>query len=185
MLTRDREASISAIGRAADVGKAALYRRYPTREHLIAAVAEEVTRRYLQMLDDAHRALDEGDPAADVLHSFLLAMVSAEFLGFLASTNARFTPTAEDDRLSAIAYRRGVELAERFQASRVLHADATSLDLVDWAQAIATIDSRDPSRVGARRERMLSVLLRGIGPSQESLIGTAPRRADYLPDRET
>lgn len=184
MLTRDREASISAIGRAANVGKAALYRRYPTREHLIAAVAEEVTRRYLGMLEDAHEALDDGEPASDVLRSFLLSMIEGGFLGFLSSTNARFTPTAEDDRLSALGYRRSVELAERFHAFGVLHPDATSLDLVDWASAIATVDSLDPSRVGPRRERMLTVLLRGIGPSEEPLAGPAPRRADYLPPGE-
>lgn len=181
MLTRDREASISAIGRAASVGKAALYRRYPTREHLIAAVAEEVTRRYVRMLDDAHHALDASEPAEAVLRSFLLALIEGGFLGFLASTNARYTPTDEDDRLSAAGYQRSVALAARFHAAGALHADVTSLDLIDWAQAIATVDSLDADRVMPRRERMLSALLHGIGPSDESLAGPPPRRSDYLP----
>lgn len=185
MLARDAHASVAAIGREAGVGKSALYSRYPAREVLLAAVAEEVTRRYLVILDHAHDALRSGAPAAEVLRRFLLDLVEAGFLGFLVATNGRFTPTDIDVRLSKIAYDLGVRLVAQLQEAGALRSDATYPDLNDWAQAIASVGSEHADRVAMRRERMLSALLQGLAPTGAALAGSPPIATDYWPsDRD-
>jgi AcrR family transcriptional regulator len=52
------DAPLNAIAREAGIGNATLYRHFPTRDHLIAAVFEDMLR---ELLDVSERALAEPD----------------------------------------------------------------------------------------------------------------------------
>jgi len=52
------EASLEDVARAAGVGKGTLYRRFPTREHLFAAILQD---RVDELSESAQRALDAPD----------------------------------------------------------------------------------------------------------------------------
>src|SRR3954452_7345736 len=55
----DPEAPVSAVAKAAGVGVAALYRRYPSKQELLRTLAAEGLHRYI---DETEAALhDEGD----------------------------------------------------------------------------------------------------------------------------
>jgi AcrR family transcriptional regulator len=181
VLTRDPHASVSAVGREAGVGKSAIYSRYPSKETLLQRVAEEVTERYVALIDDAHEALDRGTSPGEALHDFLRHCVEADIHAFIAAASGRFTPTPEDVRLSRAGNDRGKALVARLQAAGALRLDATWTDLNDWLQGIAAIDSHQPERIMMRRRRMLSALMPGLAASEPALEGETAIATDYWP----
>lgn len=62
------DACVPDVARRAGVGKATVYRSFPTREHLVAAV---VIHRLEWFADQAREALGHGDPA-EALHEVML-----------------------------------------------------------------------------------------------------------------
>lgn len=181
VLTRDPYASVAAVGREAHVGKSALYSRYPSKDTLLQRVAEEVTGRYVALIETAHEALDGETPADEVLRAFLTATVDAELHAFLTATSGRFVPTPNDVQISRAGNERGKELVARLQAARALRADATWTDLNDWLQGVAAVTSHHPERISMRRRRMLSVLLPGLAASDPPLSGESAIATDYWP----
>jgi AcrR family transcriptional regulator len=181
VLTADPRASVAAVGAAAGVGKSAIYLRYPSKEALLQRVAEECTRRFTALIDEAHDALDAANSASAVLDDFLAGMLDLDIHAFMWATNGTYTPTDDDVRASRLGNDRGLALVARFHDAGVLRSDATWNDLNDWISAISTIASHDPDRVPMRRRRMLSALRPGLEPGHPPLSGTSAKPIDFWP----
>jgi AcrR family transcriptional regulator len=130
---RGIEASVPEVAARAGVGKATVYRSFPTKEHLIAAVVldklDEFERR-------ARELLDEPD-AWDALHE-LMREKAVEHCGDRTLASALQAGVSSDSLAEARRRMWGAvdELMERAKAQGRMRENATSADLrVLWGGA--------------------------------------------------
>ena len=130
---RGIEASVPEVAACAGVGKATVYRSFPTKEHLIAAVV-------LDKMDEFERRVREqlGEPDAWAALHELMREKAVEHCGDHTFTSALQAGVASD--LLAEARRRlwGAvgELMERAKAQGRMRESATSADLrILWGGA--------------------------------------------------
>ncbi|NKY25764.1 TetR/AcrR family transcriptional regulator [Nocardia gamkensis] len=121
-------ASMASVAREAGVGIATLFRRYPTKEELVAAVFADRMDAYV---DAVGVALDDPDPwhgLAGFIET-VCAMQASDY-GFADVLTMTF-PTAKalEERRNQ-AYEGAVELIGRAKATGRLRADFTPEDLV-------------------------------------------------------
>jgi AcrR family transcriptional regulator len=152
-------ASLDEIARRAGVGNATLYRRFPTRQDLIAAVFADRKATQVEMAD---RALRHPDPWAGFTE-YVLA------LGELQATDRGLgellvTVTFEGDerlmQLRATSQRRAREVIHRAQEAGALRADFTLDDLMLLLMGNAGVVRRSPDPDGWRR--LLTLALEGL-----------------------
>ena len=144
------------VARAAGVGKGTLYRRFPTREHLFAAILQE----RVDALDaSAQRALDAPDvwrALSDWLE--LYDQCATEYPGM----SARVGESLSDDS-SAVGTLCGpmrtsfARLFERARQEAPLRRDLTSTQLLSMVSALP----KDPE-TGRTLEPCLRVILDGL-----------------------
>lgn len=153
------DASLDEIARRAGVGNATLYRRFPTRADLIAAVFAEHRAAQLEL---AERALRHGDPwAAFAGYVTALCELQAADRGL---AEILVTVTFDDDerlgRLRATSYRRAALVIRRARAAGVLRPDfrLPDLALLLMANAAVAHRSRDPRAW----RRQLALVLDGL-----------------------
>jgi AcrR family transcriptional regulator len=88
----DSAAPIAAVADQAGVGMSALYRRYPSKEALLARLAGDGLRRYIT---EAEAALaDDGDPWA-AFAGFMGRIVDADTHALVLRLAGTFTPTKD------------------------------------------------------------------------------------------
>ncbi|MEV6636873.1 helix-turn-helix domain-containing protein [Actinoplanes sp. NPDC051470] len=153
------EASLDEIARRAGVGNATLYRRFPTRRDLIAAVFAD---RKATQVELAEHALAQPDPwPAFVGYVTALCELQAANKGLgelLVAVNFD-----GDDRLAqlrAASQRRAREVIQRAQEAGALRADFDLEDLWRLLMANAGVIQRSPDPQSWRRQ--LSLLLDGL-----------------------
>lgn len=155
------DASLDEIARRAGVGNATLYRRFPTRQDLIAAVYAD---RKATQVDFAERALEHPDPWAGFV-SYVRALAE------LQSTNRGlgellWTLNFDDDeriaQLRATSQRTAREVIRRAQRAGALRADFDLPDLVTMMMANAGVIrwAADPDAW----RRQLTLMLEGLAP---------------------
>ena len=153
------DASLDEIARRAGVGNATLYRRFPTRQDLIAAVFAD---RKATQVDLAERALQDSDP-----WSGFVGYVTG--LCELQSTNRGLgellvTVNFDDDeriaQLRATAQRQSRELIRRAQEAGALRTDFDLPDLMLLLMANAGVIQRAPEPEAWRRQ--LALVLDGL-----------------------
>lgn len=153
------EPSLREIAREAGVGIATLYRHFPTREALVAAVyADQVAR----LTDGAHELLAELSPAEALrcwmdlfgnwiatkggMLSTLLAMIESDEIAH-AQTHIDLIATIE-------------EMLRAGQATAELRADVTAEDIAAHLIGIFTVAPLPEH--AARADRLLGVLMQGL-----------------------
>src|SRR3954447_2116526 len=99
VFTADPTAPVSAVAQAAGVGISALYRRYPSKEALLAQLCLDGLREYLVIADDAQTRSDPWNSFA----TFVRGIVSADVHGLTVNLAGLFVPTDEHRRLAAEA----------------------------------------------------------------------------------
>lgn len=153
------EASLDEIARRAGVGNATLYRRFPTRQDLIAAVFADRKTTQVELAD---RALRNPDPWAGFTQ-YVIA------LGELQATDrglGELLVTVDFDgderlmQLRATARRRAGEVIRRAQEAGALRGDFTLNDLMLLLMANAGVVRLAPDPDGWRR--LLSLALEGL-----------------------
>jgi AcrR family transcriptional regulator len=170
VLAEDVTAPMSAVARRADVGQASLYRRYPSKETLLAEVCE----RGMASIGDAARTALAEDDAGAALAGFLhwyLDSGTLRLQGLLGS----FTPP---ERLFALAreVNQAVQaLVDRGADAGAIRPDVTGADLTMIVTQIGALHVTDPDRTRTLRQRYLTLALQGLALTDaETLPGPAP-----------
>jgi AcrR family transcriptional regulator len=168
------DASLEGIARRAGLAIGTLYRHFPTRMDLVAAVIADKRRAWITAGETAMAM----EPAWDALVYFLerIGELQAGDVAFSDIASMRFQHARTIESARKRAYVIGRRLIERAQAEGSLRADVTAEDLafVVWAHARiseATYDI-DP---GAWR-RYLALTLDGFRASAAHPLPVPPMR---------
>jgi AcrR family transcriptional regulator len=172
----DPDAPVSAVAAAAGVGMSALYRRYPSKEELLARLAGDGLRRYLA---EAEAALaDHGDPWA-AFARFMGRIVDADTHSFTLRLAGTFTPTKELYDAAERGQELNLALLERTKAAGAVRPDLDVNDLSFVFEQVASVRLGDPDRTRQLRHRYLALLLDALHtPSPEPLPGPPPTWED-------
>jgi AcrR family transcriptional regulator len=153
------DASLDEIARRAGVGNATLYRRFPTRQDLIAAVFADRKATQVEM---AERALRDPDPwAGFVGYVTALAELQATNRG-LGELLVRLNFDGDERlaQLRATSQRRAREVIRRAQDAGRLRTDFDLDDLIRALMANAGVIRWSPDTDGWRRH--LTLLIEGL-----------------------
>ncbi|MBB2944581.1 AcrR family transcriptional regulator [Actinoplanes lutulentus] len=153
------DASLDEIARRAGVGNATLYRRFPSRRHLIAEVFASHMTAAVRL---AEQSLEHPDPwAAFVGYLTRVCELQATDRG-LAELLVT-TAFDDDERLAALrasAQQRAVDVCVRAQRAGRLRADFTRTDLALLMMANAGVAQHSTDPQAWRRQ--LALLLGGL-----------------------
>jgi AcrR family transcriptional regulator len=139
------DAGVPEIAARAGVGKATVYRSFPSKEHLVAAVAQE---RLAWITDLVTRALGAGDAGA-AFRDVLLRIAEQQAGDWaVAGSLAADIHQPELDGARATAHAAFEALIDRGRAAGALRPDATADELrvlfTGVAQVLRAADVRDP-----------------------------------------
>jgi len=156
---RGTDASLEEVARRAGVGIGTLYRHFPTRDDVVAAlIAGEVEG--LVALGDQLLAADD---AGTALRTWLAALIRhvTRYRGLASSlVDAR----CGEGRLSESCHRQeaaAAALVERAQRAGAVRPDVTVADVLDLASALAWLRERGRH---PDDDRLLDVVLDGLAP---------------------
>jgi AcrR family transcriptional regulator len=163
---------MATVAKQAGVGMGAVYRRFPSKEHLLRRLAGDGLRRYLA---EAEAALaDDGDPWA-AFAGFLGRIVDADTHSLTVSLAGTFTPTKDLYDDAERAQELNAQLLERTKAAGAVRPDLDVNDLTFVFEQVASVRLGDPDRTRQLRHRYLGLLLDGLHtPSPEPLAGPPP-----------
>jgi AcrR family transcriptional regulator len=168
----DPAAPIGAVADRAGVGMSALYRRYPSKQRLLARLAGDGLARYLT---EAEAALaDHGDPWA-AFAGFMGRLVDADTHAVVLRLAGTFTPTEDLYDDAERAQRLTLRLLERAKAAGAIRPDLDVNDLSFVLEQVASVRLGDQERTRQLRHRYLGLLLDGLHtPSPDPLAGPPP-----------
>jgi AcrR family transcriptional regulator len=168
----DPAAPMATVAKQAGVGMGAVYRRYPSKEHLLRHLAGDGLRRYLAAAEAA--LADDGDPWA-AFAGFMARIVDADTHSLTVSLAGTFTPTKDLYDDAQRAQELDTRLLERTKAAGAVRADLDVNDLTFVFEQVASIRLGDHERTGQLRHRYLGLLLDGLRtPSPGPLPGPPP-----------
>jgi AcrR family transcriptional regulator len=152
--------SLEEIARRAEVGIGTLYRHFPTRDDIIAAVY----RREVTQLADAAKRLLETRPAGEALHEWLRLFVDyiatkkviAPALASMTGGTSALYESSIDLMKGAIA-----DLVEKAIAAGDIRPDVEPFDLVQALGSFAMGVSTSPGWE-ARTLRLIDILMDGL-----------------------
>jgi AcrR family transcriptional regulator len=150
------DAPLEDVARAAGVGKGTLYRRFPTREHLFAAILQERVDELDSSARHAREALDVWRALSEWLEAY--DQCAAEYRGM----SARVGESLSDDS-SAVGTLCGpmktsfARLFERAQKEVPLRPDLNSTQLLSLVSALPK-----DARTGRTLQPCLRVVLDGL-----------------------
>ena len=159
------EASLEEVARRAEVGIGTLYRHYPTRQALLAAVFRDDVESARARAEELLQSDAPLDAFTTWLHDQLEQAGACR--GLAASVMITMLDEQPDLPSPCEAMREGgAALLARAQASGDVRADANIDDLLRLvsAIAIATEDARDGD---AQAERMFALLMDGVSAQKE------------------
>ena len=172
----DPDAPVSAVAATAGVGISALYRRYPSKEELLRALAADGLRRYADAIRVALE--DEGDPW-EAYAACLHRIVEGQSQALAQRLAGTFTPTPELTALAGEAAALADRLFRRVRRAGVLRDDVSQADIVLLLETVASVELPGDDGGAALRRRYLSLLLQALrAPGLERLPGKPAREAD-------
>jgi len=153
--------SVNAIADSAGVNVATLYRHFPTKDHLIAAVLETVLEPLMAARDRALVSADSGDVLATFMHEAV--RLEAEHRG-LADALEHY-PSASELRaqLREPAIEIVTPLVERAHRDGELRPEFEALDLLVVLRMLAGVAAA-PQLSPDRVRRYVDLVLRGLRP---------------------
>ena len=157
---RGAEAPLDEIARRADVGIATLYRRFPTRQELVAAAFEPKMRAYVSAVAAAVAETDPWSGFAGFVRA-MCAMQAAD-AGFADVLSLSFPSSAAVDRRLRAATAGLAALIERAKEAGRLREDFVLEDLVLVLMANAGVVNVTKEHAPAAWERLVCYLLDGF-----------------------
>jgi AcrR family transcriptional regulator len=168
----DPGAPVSAVAKAAGVGVAALYRRYPSKEQLLRTLAAEGLGRYIAQTEAALR--DTGDPWT-AFAGWMRRVLEADTNTLAQRLAGTFTPTPELYHEAGRAHELTLRLLERAQSAGAVRPDLEVDDLPVLLEQLAGIRVGDAERTAELRRRYLALTLEAIkAPGGAALPGSPP-----------
>ncbi len=169
---RGLDAPLDEIARLARVGNATLYRHFPSRCALAAAVFADTLGR---VIDAASQALDNPDPwHAFAGHVRFLAQLQAADRGLADLLITDVTGAPELEELRSRALQDFTRIADRAQVSGALRADFTPEDLVLLLMANAGLVDRTTDAAPTAWQRFIDLALDGLHARAATISTTAP-----------
>ena len=168
----DPAAPIGAVSDQAGVGMSALYRRYRSKEELLARLAGDGLRRII--IETEAALADDGDPWTAFV-GFMGRIVDADTHALVLRLAGTFTPSQD----LYDAAERGQELTqrllERTKAAGAVRADLDVNVLSFVFEQLASVRLGDPDRTRQLRHRYLGLLLDALAtPTPTPLAGPPP-----------
>jgi AcrR family transcriptional regulator len=154
------DAPLDEIARRAGTGNATLYRRFPTRGDLVAAVFAEAMAEHLQAVE---AGLADDDPWRGFA-SYIEAVgaMQARDRGIADLVTMDLSPAPEIEELRSRAFTGLVRLVDRAHTAGVLRADFTTQDVVLLLMANAGLVERAHGISAKASARLVHVLLDGF-----------------------
>jgi AcrR family transcriptional regulator len=175
--TQGYDAPVAAVAVAAGIGMGSLYRRYATKDDLLADVC---LRSMRQMADLAGRAAASGGTAIGRLESFVRSCVAVR-CGAFAGVAGRIPVSDEMVAAAAESQQRAGRLVTAAHRECGLRSDAGVVDVLRLIELFARVPGRAGDPVDALvRERLLAIALAGLRSDAPSPPGAEPAR---LPGR--
>jgi AcrR family transcriptional regulator len=168
------EASTAEIARRAGVGQGTVFRRFPTKDDLVAAI---VADRLGEITEAAAGMLAE-PPADGAVLAFMaeLARIHVRDRGLIEAVNgtrALADPAVHDAHGALMDVLE--ELVRTDREAGLIREDLGAFDVMALSKAVAS--ACEPGIASAGWKRYLAVVAAGLAPSDEKLPGRAPTRA--------
>ena len=160
---KGHDASVASIAALAGVGQATIFRRFETKDDLIAAVFE----RKLQQLRGAAEAASRKKRAWDGLMDFMSAATQLHFhdRGFFQGMAQQLMEDEHAREIKAEVFEMVSKLVERAKAEGDLREDISTEDIPAFACAAAQAGQMGPSPSLRATKRYLSVMTDGMRAS--------------------
>jgi AcrR family transcriptional regulator len=166
---RDPRAPVSAVADAAGVGISALYRRYPSKEHLLQKLCADGLRRYIQV---AERSLKPELEPWDAFAGFVTGIVESDVHSLTVQLAGGFTPTEELGDLATRARALTEKLMRRTHRARAVRRDLDVNDLPMLFEQMSVLRGHDEERTRQLRRRYVTLALEALRP--EASTGKLP-----------
>jgi len=176
----DPNRPIAEVARQAGVGISALYRRYPSKEHLLRELAADGLTRFTNELESA--LMSPGDPWT-VYCDCLQRVLEGRSQALAQRLAGTFTPTPELHELAATTGERYAELHDRTQRVGALRPDVTTADVVLLLEMLSVIDTPGASNGSALRRRYLTLILQALHASSAEPLPGPPASGEELSAR--
>jgi AcrR family transcriptional regulator len=168
------EASTAEIARRAGVGQGTVFRRFPTKDDLVAAIVVD----RLGQITDAAAALLAHPPADGRVLAFMadLARIHVRDRGLIeavSGTGALADPAVHDAHGALMDVLE--ELVKADQDAGLIRQDLGAFDVMALGKAVAS--ACEPGLTSASWKRYLAVVAVGLRPTADTLPGRAPTRA--------
>jgi AcrR family transcriptional regulator len=171
---RGLDTPFDEIARHAGVGNATLYRHFPTRCDLLAAVFTDTLARVVTAARDALTIADAWNGFAT--HFRFLFNLQATNRGIADLLTTAVDGVPEIERLRKRAHRDFVQLAQRAQSVGALRADVTPEDVAMLLMANAGLIHRTADIAVAASTRFADLTLDGLRSSAATTTRTPPLR---------
>ena len=172
----DPDAPISDVATRAGVGISALYRRYPSKEHLLRALASDGLTRYIA---DLQAGLDsDADPWTSYVEC-LHRVIDGRSQALAQRLAGTFTPTPELTALAERAAHLEQMLFRRTRRSGDLRDDVSEADIILLMEALMLVKLPGGDADSSLRHRYLALLLQALhNPVEANLPGPAAKQSD-------
>ncbi len=170
------DSPLEEIARRARVGIGTLYRRFPSREHLIAAA---LVGKITEYADAAENALGEADPWAGL--SGFVRKICALQAGDRGLADLLLMTMATSGEIEAIrerANRAATELIARAKAAGTVRPDLTGEDLLLMMIANSSIAAAAGRDAPCAQPRFVALMLESFQPRPDSALPRPPSAAE-------
>lgn len=169
------QAPLDDIARQAGVGIATVYRRFPTRERLVAAALLEKVRQYADAAKQAQANPDPWAGFAEFVRRSCALQANDRGLSDLLSMT--LPATEEVEQLRATVYRNVADLAERAKAAGRLRPDFAPEDLLLVLIANAAVAHVSGPDAPQAWQRLVALFLDAFQHTGADCLPAAPTAA--------
>jgi len=168
------DVSLDEIARQAGIGNATLYRRFPSRADLIAAVFAEQMAEYTATVDAALANPDPWDGLRRYVETIAAMQATDRGLANLVTMDVSAAP--EIEQLRAKAFVGMVELIRRAKVAGALRPEFSTEDVLILLMANAGVVERSHASAAAASARLVHLLLDGLRTQAATDGPKAPSR---------